>query len=78
MLTWVGAGFSVVGGAGVIGFGLRSNALKDQWDDAGPRAPQSLADEGQLVTGLANASIAVLGVGLVLVLIDLLIDKEVE
>jgi len=78
VLTWVGAGMAVAGAAGVIGFGLRSNALMDQWDDADPLAPKSLADEGRLMTGLANASIAVLGVGLVIMLIDLLIEREVE
>lgn len=77
-LTWIGAGLTALGTAGVIGFGLYSNDLSAQFEAAGPRAPESLADEGRTATAMANVSLAVAGVGLVLVLIDLLILREID
>jgi tetratricopeptide (TPR) repeat protein len=66
-LTWVGLGLAVGGGAGIIGFGVRANALHDDYI-AGP--DPATRDKGITMRNLANASIAVALVGAVLITAD--------
>ncbi len=68
-LTWIGAGLAAVGVAGIIGFGVHADARHESYV-ATPT--QDLLDEGVLARNLANASIAVAGVGAVLLLVDLI------
>lgn len=68
-LGWIGVGLSTVGGAGVIGFGLRANSLHrdyvaDPTDDVRSR--------GITMRNLANASIAVAATGGVLLMTELI------
>jgi PEGA domain len=69
-LTWIGGGVALLGGAGVLGFGLRAESLFDDFD-AEPH--RGTFNEGRLSRDLANASIAVAAGGLVLLAIDLLV-----
>jgi len=76
-LTWIGAGTAVLGGAGIVIFGLMAQSLHDDYvamPDADTR------DEGMLMRNLANASIGVAALGAVLVLVDLIFlsPKQVE
>jgi hypothetical protein len=68
-LTWVGLGLAVGGGAGMIGFGVRANALHDDYI-AGP--DPATRDKGITMRNLANASIAVALLGAVLVTADVI------
>ena len=68
-LTWVGLGLAVAGGAGIIGFGVRANALHDDYI-AGP--DPSTRNKGITMRNLANASIAVAVLGAVLVTADVI------
>ncbi len=67
--TWVGTAFVVLGGAGTVGFGLRSLDLEQQYT-AMPTA--SVRDEGIFTRVAANVSIAVMAVGALMILTDLL------
>ena len=68
-LTWVGTGLAAVGVAGIVGFGLRALTLSEDFDAA---PSEELADEGELMRNLANASIGVAALGAVLIAIDLI------
>jgi Anaphase-promoting complex, cyclosome, subunit 3 len=67
-LTWVGAGLTAVGIAGVVGFGLHANAKHDAYE-ASPS--DDTRDDGLLARNLSNGSIAVGAVGVVLLVVDL-------
>jgi hypothetical protein len=68
-LTWTGASIAVVGGSGIIGFGLWADGLHDDY----VRAPtQERLDQGVLARNLTNASIGVAALGAVLVAVDLI------
>lgn len=67
-LTWVGVGLAVVGLAATVGFGVHAEALHDGYL-AMPDA--SVRDQGLLARDLTNVGIVVLGVGALLVAIDL-------
>ena len=68
-LTWVGLGLAVTGGAGIIGFGVRANALHDDYvADPDP----STRERGITMRNLANASIGVALLGAVLMTADLI------
>jgi hypothetical protein len=66
---FAGAALAVGGGGGIIGFGLWSNQLLTAYKLAPTKA---LADQGELVTLVANVCIGVAVVGLLTVAIDLL------
>ncbi len=68
-LTWVGIGLSAIGTAGVVGFGVRTRTLDDRFQSM---PTQTLADDGNRARNLTNASIAILGTGAALILIDLI------
>ena len=74
-LTVVGASVVAVGAGGVIGFGLRADDLHDTYL-AHPSV--DTRDEGLVMKGLANASIAVGCVGALLVVGDLLLFRTGE
>jgi len=65
----LGSGLAVAGGAGIVGFGLRTDALYDDYL-ANPNV--DTADQGETMLVLANVSIGVVALGGVLVLIDIL------
>lgn len=67
-LTWVGVSLGAVGGAGILGFGLRARALHGDYV-ASPS--EDLRQRGTLMRNLANASIGVAGAGALLVVGDL-------
>lgn len=69
-LAIAGGIVAAAGLGGILGFGLRVEALLGQFDAMPSHA---IADEGEIMAGLANASIGVAAVGGVLVLIDLLL-----
>ena len=69
VLSILGAGLVVAGGAGIVGFGLRTDRLHDEYLD-NPTADG--ADEGETMMLLANVSIGVAVLGGALLLIDLL------
>jgi hypothetical protein len=71
-LTAVGAISAGVGVGGIIGFGVRADDVHDAYL-ANPT--QTGRDEGLVMRGLANASIAVASVGAVLVVGDLLLFR---
>jgi hypothetical protein len=78
-LGFIGIGLAVAGGGAVLGFGLHTESLGDDY----LRNPTAdLRDEGLLMRGITNASIAVGGVGLLLFAIDLVFfafgDEEPE
>jgi hypothetical protein len=62
-LGWIGVGLGAVGGAGVIGFGLRANALHQDYE-ADPT--DQGRTRGLAMRNLANASIAVATGGVLL------------
>jgi tetratricopeptide (TPR) repeat protein len=68
-LTWVGLGLAVTGGAGIIGFGVRANALHDDYVAA---PDPSTRERGVTMRNLANASIGVALLGAVLMTADLI------
>ena len=68
-LTWIGTGLAAVGIAGIVGFGVRATSLSEDFDAA---PSEELADEGELMKNLANASIGVAALGAVLIAIDLI------
>jgi hypothetical protein len=67
--TWLGTGLIVAGGAGLIGFGLQTAALEEQYLEM---PTSETRDEGLLMRTLANVSIGVMALGAALILIDLL------
>lgn len=67
-LTITGSVVAALGAGGVIGFGLHAEDVHGAWLESPSRA---LYDEGTLSRDLSNASIAVFGVGAVLIVIDL-------
>jgi hypothetical protein len=68
-LGWIGVGLGAVGGAGVIGFGLRANALHQDYEaDPTDRG----RTRGLAMRNLANASIAVAATGGVLLMTELI------
>ncbi|AKF08750.1 tetratricopeptide repeat protein [Sandaracinus amylolyticus] len=69
-LTVIGASLVAIGAGGVIGFGVYTMDLKSRFD-AMPTQP--LADEGNTMAALTNASIGVLALGGALVLIDVIL-----
>ncbi|MEM9188686.1 MAG: tetratricopeptide repeat protein [Myxococcota bacterium] len=69
VLTIIGSGLTVLGGAGIVGFGLRTDELHQRYLES-PTA--DLADEGETMMLLANASIGAAILGGVLVLVDIL------
>jgi hypothetical protein len=77
VLTWIGIGVAVVGGAGIAYFGLRTEALRDDYFDTPTRETR---DDGLLMRTLTNVSIGVTALGAVLVGIDLLFlaPRDVE
>ncbi len=74
-LTIAGGVVTVAGAAGLVGFGLRADALHDRYLTAPSAAAR---DEGLLMKGLANGSIGVLAVGALLVVGDLVLFKTGE
>ncbi len=74
-LTVGGAIVAGIGTAGIIGFGLRTADLGDQY----LAAPSSdLRDEGLLMRGFTNGSIGVLGLGALLIVADLALFRTGE
>lgn len=73
----VGASTAVIGGAGILGFGLRTNALERDYQGStlpnGHPELNTLEDNTRRMSGLANASIGVAAVGVVLLAIDLIL-----
>jgi hypothetical protein len=68
-LGWIGVGLGAVGSAGVIGFGLRANALHQDYEaDPTDRG----RTRGLAMRNLANASIAVAATGGVLLMAELI------
>jgi tetratricopeptide (TPR) repeat protein len=63
----IGIGIAALGIGGTIGFGLRA---QDRWDAFDRTPSDEIADEGELMRDLANVSIAAIGVGALLVAID--------
>ena len=71
-LTVTGAVAAGLGAAGVVGFGLHTRSLEDEYQ----RSPSaSLRDEGLRTQSLTNVSLAVMATGTVLVALDLLLLK---
>jgi tetratricopeptide (TPR) repeat protein len=70
MLTWLGAALAVGGAVGTTYFGLRTEALRDDYDQ-NPSA--GLADQGDASRNLTNLSLGVGIVGAALVGLDLLL-----
>lgn len=68
-LGWIGVGLGAVGSAGVLGFGLRANALHRDYE-ADPTADGRA--RGVAMRNLANASIAVAATGGVLLMTELI------
>ncbi|UJR78682.1 PEGA domain-containing protein [Sandaracinus amylolyticus] len=69
-LTVIGASLTAIGTGGVIGFGIYTMDLKSRFD---AMPTQALADEGNTMAALTNASIGVLALGGALVLIDVIL-----
>jgi hypothetical protein len=74
-LFWIGAGTIALGAGGIIGFGLRAQNLHAAYET---RPLLGYAREGEIMQGLANASIGVAALGAVLVLIDLAILANLD
>jgi hypothetical protein len=74
-LTVTGTVAAGLGGVGIVGFGLRTQSLQDQY----VRDPSSATrDDGLRMRALTNASIAVAGAGALLVALDLLVFRSGE
>lgn len=79
-LTVVGGILTAAGAAGTLGFGLRTNQLEDDFDQAvsAPAVDVQRADaliaDGVRMRRATNASIAVLGVGVAMMLLELILD----
>jgi hypothetical protein len=69
-LTGVGVAVAAIGAGGVIGFGLHTQSLHDEWLAGGP---DEVRDEGLTMRTITNVSIGVLALGGALVLLDLLL-----
>jgi hypothetical protein len=69
-LTAIGVAVAAIGGGGIVGFGLHTSALHDEFQTA---PTTDLSDEGFLMRDLTNLSIGVAAAGGVLVLIDLVL-----
>jgi hypothetical protein len=69
-LTWTGAALGLVGGVGIAYFGLRAKSLHD---DYLAHPTSDTRDSGLVARDLANVSIGVVGVGALLVALDLLV-----
>lgn len=69
VLFWTGSALAVAAGAGALGFGLATRSAHEQYE----RSPtQAGRDDGLRLRGLTNGAFAVLGVGAVLAIVDLL------
>ena len=69
-LTGVGVGLAAIGVGGLIGFGLRTQTLHEQWEAGGPN---DVRDEGLTMRALTNISIGVAALGATLVVVDLIL-----
>jgi hypothetical protein len=69
-LTIVGSTVAAIGIGGVIGFGLYTQSLHDQWLEG---APDAVRDDGLTMRALTNVSIGAAALGGVLVVIDLVL-----
>ncbi|MEM9073643.1 MAG: hypothetical protein AAGE52_34455 [Myxococcota bacterium] len=74
-LTGVGLGLAVVGGAGIVGFGLAANSAEDTFDRAMPPS-QGQYDRAVRLQRAANASIAVASLGAALFVLELILDAR--
>ncbi|MEM9187582.1 MAG: PEGA domain-containing protein [Myxococcota bacterium] len=72
-LFWLGASLAAIGTAGVIGFGLRTEALQDEWEMT---FVASVRDRGETMRLLTNISIGVAALGLAALVIDLLVPRS--
>lgn len=72
-LTGFGLGLAVVGGAGIVGFGLAASSAEDTFNDAMPPT-QGQYDRAIRLQRAANASIAVASLGAALFLLELILD----
>jgi len=74
-LTVTGTVAAGLGGVGIVAFGLRTQSLQDQY----VREPSSATrDDGLRMRALTNTSIAVAGVGALLVALDLFVLRSGE
>ncbi len=69
-LTWVGVAVAAVGAGGVVGLGLRTAELHDEWLAGGP---ESVRDEGLTTRAVTNVSLGVALLGAALLAIDLVL-----
>jgi tetratricopeptide repeat protein len=73
LLTYLGGGLTIVAGAGTAIFGLRTQTLHDRYI-ANPSS--DLRSEGLFMRSMTNAAIVTIGVGIALVLVDLLFISD--
>ena len=75
-LLITGAALSALGIAGTVGFGLRTESIKDDFDAAMGDQQRALQEDGQRMRRLTNASIAVGAAGGIIVIIGAIVRRR--
>lgn len=70
-IFWVGAGATVLGVAGIAGFGTWTLDLRSQFDR---RPTTALADSGELARGVTNGAIGLAVAGAALIVLDVVLE----